>query len=469
MRTPIMKLLVVLAVLAAAGARCSENGDSVPSKDTTTGDTRQAGDAVLEIDSGPSTDLTDAIEDGSSVPDLQPDLQPETTPPEITIPDITDVQPEATVELVEAEVEEDTGKITPTFDPSFWGPYQVGTRSYSWYDTVRARNVPVTVWYPALPQGEEKATYLLVIKGDAYQQPAADKSGAPYPLVLFSHGFNGKAEQSITFTEYVASHGYVVAAMDHVGNTLTDFSASDELVAEVALERPYDVAFTYKEMIKYAEEGSEVMAGMVDPTRVGMTGHSFGAYTALVVGGGAVNVDEAQAACEAGSESNIFCPYIGYWPAGTIHKLVPPIAELDAVVSMAPGGYAAFGSEGLTQMYAPVMLIGGTLDDMMPIEIETKPIYQSLPPPKIQAIIENAGHMSFTNICDLPQSQLYFGDFCDLPGMIDKQQVFNVANTMTVAFLNLYVKEQASGAYYLTPEYLDAKYGYVQLEADPAN
>ncbi|MBL6975781.1 MAG: hypothetical protein ISR64_08635 [Deltaproteobacteria bacterium] len=122
-------------------------------------------------------------------------------------------------------------------DPWEWGPYQVGTTSFNFFDWARLRLVATTVWYPANPLGQPKATYLVVIQGNAYSQASPDLGDAPYPLVLFSHGFRGTAVQSITFTEHLASHGFIVAAMDHAGNTLTDFFSDDEKVAQVALER----------------------------------------------------------------------------------------------------------------------------------------------------------------------------------------------------------------------------------------
>src|SRR5262249_56282777 len=43
-----------------------------------------------------------------------------------------------------------------------------------------------------------------------------------YPLVMFSHGFGGHRRQSTFLCTHLASHGYVVAACDHTGNTLFD-------------------------------------------------------------------------------------------------------------------------------------------------------------------------------------------------------------------------------------------------------
>lgn len=345
--------------------------------------------------------------------------------------------------------------VVPAFDPAVWGPYEVGMTSFNWFDTPRLRTVPVTVWYPAVPTGQPLATYLAVLHGRAYQWAPADRSGAPYPLVLFSHGFRGTAVQSITFTEYLASHGYVVAAMDHQGNTLTDFFATDETVAQVAIDRPRDVAFTYWQMTPYAEPGGELLSGMVDLDHVGVSGHSFGGYTALVVAGGQVDVSQAQAACAAGDPSDIFCDYVGYWEAGTTQRLFPGIPNLAAGVYFAAGGYSAFGEAGLLTIDVPSLIFGGTLDSTCSPDAEIHRIYAGLPTPKAEVIITDGSHMSFTNICDVPLAQQFLADYCDVPGIIDQEEGFRVINTLAVAFFDRYLKGQTQYLDVLSQDYVD--------------
>jgi predicted dienelactone hydrolase len=283
---------------------------------------------------------------------------------------------------------------------------------------------------------------------------------------MFSHGFKGTAVQSVTFTEYLASHGYVVAAMDHQGNTLTDFFADDETVANVAIERPRDVRFAFEQVVAQSASPSGVLTGMVDPSRVAVTGHSFGGYTALMVSGGEVDVSAAQAACAAGAPSDIFCPYVGYWPAGEIVKLDPGIPGLKAEVCLTPGGYSAYGDDGLTKVKVPSMIFGGTLDETTPVSVEIDPIFNALPPTKAEVIIENASHMSYTNVCDLPLAQQWLADFCNVDGMLGPEETFAIANPLAVAFLNWQVKGDASYESYVSQTYADMKLGPAQVKVE---
>lgn len=68
----------------------------------------------------------------------------------------------------------------------------VAARSFQMRDIARNRAFPVDVWYPEATGG----------------------AGA-LPLFLFSHHSGGSRRASTLFSTHLASHGYLVAAMDH--------------------------------------------------------------------------------------------------------------------------------------------------------------------------------------------------------------------------------------------------------------
>ena len=326
----------------------------------------------------------------------------------------------------------------PSAPPDAWGPYPVGTKAYTFFDPVRFRWLSTQVWYPSQPSGDKPTVYVGLIPGKAVTDADPDKTGAPWPTVLFSHGFKGINAQSVGFTEYIASHGYVVAATNHPGNTLFDFGSKDEDVAKASLERPKDVAFLLTALATL--DPGDALSGLADLESVAVTGHSFGGWTALIVAGGSVDVDEAEAQCAAGAPSDIFCDYLPYFPAGQVIQLDPPMAGLKAAVVLAPGGYSSIGDAALAKIAVPTLVMGGTIDKTTPVPVEIDPIYNGLAAPRAEVVLEKADHMSYTNICAVPGAAAFIPDFCGDPTMLSGDEALPVAGAFAVAWLGYFVK-----------------------------
>ncbi len=332
---------------------------------------------------------------------------------------------------------------SPNPPPDKWGPYVVGTRVKNWVDESRKRKVTTRIWYPVVETGGDAAVYfdaiIIKVKGKAIDKGSA-KPG-PWPLVMFSHGFKGIDWQSYDYTEYLASHGFIVVAPDHEGNTLLDFGATKETESQSALERPKDLLFAYNELVKLNGPNNGDFTGLVDLTKVAVSGHSFGGYTALVSNGATVDVDTAKQNCK--TQSNMLCKggYMDSWPNGTTLS-VTAMPGLKATICLAPGFYVAFGDKGLKTIQTPTLIFSGTLDDTVPVDTDIVPIYNALPVAKGKVVITGAGHMSYTDVCALPPAQAVpqLKEMCFKPGMIDSAKVFAMTNALTVAWLNRWLK-----------------------------
>lgn len=150
------------------------------------------------------------------------------------------------------------------------GPETVETLLGAWVDTARERTVPYKIYLPVTARG-------------------------PRPVVIFSHGLGGSREAAPFLGTHLASWGYVVVFIQHPGSDravwegLTDpreivrvlTAATRDLNAVIG--RFEDVPFALDQLTAMNLEGP--LKGRLDMSRVGMSGHSFGAVTTLTAAG----------------------------------------------------------------------------------------------------------------------------------------------------------------------------------------
>lgn len=206
-----------------------------------------------------------------------------------------------------AASESDTGTDTgsPGIDYDAAGPHPVANDRFVL--SAGDRELLVEVWYPADPSAAEAAAAGQSIAEfvpagpdrEAFDALLADLSPAgtigtrtqtsaafaaptaagSWPLLVFSHCHNCVRFSSYSLAEHLASHGFVVAAPDHAGNTLFDSGAllSDEfLMTRVGdLQAVIDALTGDDEALPSSIKG----ASLVDPSRIGAFGHSYGAAT----------------------------------------------------------------------------------------------------------------------------------------------------------------------------------------------
>ncbi len=316
--------------------------------------------------------------------------------------------------------------------PDLLGPYEIGATTRDFYDA-RGKAMRMEVWYPAVENAGEPGPYEDL---DFTLQAVRDATPAegPFPLVAFSHGSGAIRFQSAFMTEHLASHGFVVVAPDHARNTLLDVDPRPEVVAQVMLERPDDVRAAVDEMIGMSEEGR--LPGMIDPDAgYAVMGHSFGALTSLVVGGGRPDIYEAIAYCETDDDPQA-CDIVSEDMAEALDEHGAADDRVVATVAMSPFGWYAFEGQGdgLESVRQPLIL-GGGLDEVTPYDSEIAPVFDALAGPKSLLSFPEAGHYSFSDICLL--APLLF-DECDPDaGFADLETVQRQSNLMVTAYLKV--------------------------------
>ena len=104
-------------------------------------------------------------------------------------------------------------------EPSQHGSYQVGVQETIWKDSNRRRSIKTSIWYPT-SMASRSILYNNVFPGKA--RINAVVSPGKHPLIIISHGSGGNRYNQYYLSEFLASHGYIVAAVEHPHNNSSD-------------------------------------------------------------------------------------------------------------------------------------------------------------------------------------------------------------------------------------------------------
>ncbi|WP_049823660.1 alpha/beta fold hydrolase [Bradyrhizobium sp. WSM2254] len=136
------------------------------------------------------------------------------------------------------------------------------------------------IWYPCAAEPTHVALGSLSVGADFDLKGTKDcpVTGAKLPLVIFSHGRGGWFGANHDTAEALADAGFVVASINHPGDTTNDSSRRDTL--PVWGSRPADMVRLLDFMLKDWKDRA-----VIDPAKVGFFGFSLGGYTGLALMG----------------------------------------------------------------------------------------------------------------------------------------------------------------------------------------
>ncbi|MFI9385507.1 alpha/beta hydrolase family protein [Kutzneria sp. NPDC052558] len=200
--------------------------------------------------------------------------------------------------------------VTGIHLPAPTGPLPVGSSTLHLVDRSRpdiwapanSRELIVSLYYPAFPGGPpvpyaSAAETTLLVQAQGFPAAAAQAfadattnshAQAPlpgrHPLVLLSPGLGAPRYTLTTLAEDLASHGYVVASLDHAYESVGTLFPGDRMLPCLACEaedlRPL-VLNRAKDASFVIDQLTTRYPGLIDPNRIGMAGHSIGGASAL--------------------------------------------------------------------------------------------------------------------------------------------------------------------------------------------
>jgi dienelactone hydrolase len=147
--------------------------------------------------------------------------------------------------------------------------YGFGTREETFVDT--SRSTPPNKTYKGAPTRTIRVRYFYPT-----EQNAPAHNGAPFPIVVFSHGWTASPEVYHLLEEAIARAGYVVVAPAYpLSNTL---APGGPVVTDLG-NQPKDASFVLDRVLEHANDPASWLHGFVDPARIGAAGHSLGGFT----------------------------------------------------------------------------------------------------------------------------------------------------------------------------------------------
>ena len=122
------------------------------------------------------------------------------------------------------------------------------------------RTLATTIWYPARGNGTTSAPV---------QGAAPDRSGGPYPLIVFAHGLGATPQSYAALLGRWAAAGYVVAAPRF---PLTSTNAPGGLNPGDVFNQPGDLSYVITSVLQASAESNGTLSGLVDPHEIGVAG-----------------------------------------------------------------------------------------------------------------------------------------------------------------------------------------------------
>lgn len=326
-----------------------------------------------------------------------------------------------------------------------------------WIDTNRPawgrlgpRPLATTVWYPADtpdipdtltmgPPGQPLFVAGVVARNASFANHAA------HPLILLSHGTGGSALQLAWLGIALARRGYVVAAVDHHGNTAAE-PAYDPRGFTLWWERAIDLSVVLDLLLADSTIGPRV-----DRNRIGAAGFSIGGYTVLALAGGRTSLVEFDAFC-ASAERDATCGAQAEMPDAlnqmdllmqsdsAVQRSMAHAGDqyrddrIRAVVTLAPAVMRAVPAASLRSIVVPMLIIAGDSDEIAPALTNARHVAGLVPHARFR-LFRAVGHYTFLSSCTA-RGRTILPDLChDAPG-VDRDAIHTRAAALIADFFD---------------------------------
>ena len=306
---------------------------------------------------------------------------------------------------------------------------------------------------------------------DLYLPADLNALSGPIPVMVFSHGYGDTRihPETVAGARSLAANGFVIAVPEHIGSNkayqddLTQGLTRESFDVMEFINRPLDIRFLLDTL---EQKNKTDFQGRLQLDRVGLTGHSFGGYTALAAAGATIDIERLEQQCAP--DADIVPDNVNI--ALLIQCRLLELTESPDVLQTLTDGSLAdervglvlvlspltnlFGNKGMEQLQMPVIMAGGAYDIAAPIVQEQLAAFQSLTTPeKYLYLVENLSHTTALTRAILG---LVYPD----SGLVERfnasePRLFNLMATLWIAHGKVFLLEEQTYSPYLTSAYVE--------------
>ena len=285
-------------------------------------------------------------------------------------------------------------------------------------DQKRDRQLPLKIYYPQAP--------------------------GLFPVIIFSHGAGGSKTAFTYLSTFLASCGYICIHPTHYGNNVNVLRESGRQEVkkyvynpQVWQVRPLDIAFIIDAFAQLQQQ-IPALKGKMDSSRLGISGHSFGAYVTMLLAGATVNTP---------------------WQQNVSYGEV----RAKAFLAISPQGTGQFGlnPRSWQRVNAPVLTISGSKDrgwENQPPAWRLEPFRYLPTQNKYHLLIAGANHFSYGDRTDgdLMFRRLIDRDTAPPLDLTKQKRISAYIQTTTIAFWDAYLQDFSTAKDFLLSNLIQA-------------
>ena len=309
-----------------------------------------------------------------------------------------------------------------------------------------SRPLATVIWYPAAPGTRESEWKVGVFNAGWTARGAPLAAGdKKLPLVVLSHGTGGGAATLSWLAEALASNGYIVAAVNHHGNTAAEPSYQPQGFI-LWWERARDISILIDGLLADPRFGTHI-----DPSRIGAAGFSLGGYTVLATVGVRLDYDQWKRFCaDKPDDPNCAPPPEASFSVADIQRLLDRDdrvkdsvshshesfrdARIKAAFAIAPVLGPAMTKTSLAEMRVPVRIIVGSRDDQAPADVNARLIAAAIANAELE-VLPDVRHYTFLARCNF-FGRIVARSLCADPDAIDRAEIHRKVGAHALQFFN---------------------------------